>query len=297
MSIWSKQPEYYYSFAGVTIALQFQQKVLFSESRTLAPFRVAEKEDAQVFWVKEVDALPEPRGALLAEYSDMMVYGSKTETLRYVESSDGRWENAWCLMEQTQDGAMIHLRKKHGTDKIASKSVFNAVGVEHLVVNAGGVILHASYVNWDGRAILFTAPSGTGKSTQAALWHEQMGAEIINGDRAVFRMEDNTAVACGIPFAGSSGICKNKTLPLAAIVYLSQAPETTLKRLGGFSAFRRIWEGCSINTWEKTDVSRASAVIQSVLQSVPVYALACTPDETAVSILAEELRRQEKESK
>ena len=47
----------------------------------------------------------------------------------------------------------------------------------------------------------------------------------------------------GIPLAGSSGVCQNAQMPLAAIVYLSQAKETTIAPLTGFRAFRSIWEG------------------------------------------------------
>ena len=293
MSMLLKQPEYCYEFAGVTVGLQFPEGISFTESRSLAPFRVPQTEESVLFEVKLVERLPEPRGLLLEEELQLVVYKTEDGILRYNECSGKKWATARTLTEYTANGSVIYVLPGVNKEKIASKTIVNAIGAEHLAVHAGSVMLHSSYINWQGKAILFTAPSGTGKSTQAALWQQYMAAEIINGDRAAFCMENSVAVAKGVPFAGSSGICKNQTLPLAAIVYLKQAPENTLCRLKGFRAFRQIWEGCSVNTWDRKDVSQATAVLQEIVQNVPVYCLACTPDESAVSILAEELRRQE----
>jgi hypothetical protein len=78
-------------------------------------------------------------------------------------------------------------------------------------------------------------------------------------------------------------------LPIAAIVYLSQAPESRICRLTGTAAFRRLWEGCSINVWDPDDMERCTDAVSGTVASVPVYHLACTPDESAVLALAKEV--------
>ena len=168
---------------------------------------------------------------------------------------------------------------------ISEKAVLSALGAEELVARAGGIILHASYIVWNGMGILFTAPSETGKSTQADLWHKHRSAQIVNGDRAVVRVVNGTASAWGLPFAGSSAYCHNITAPLAAIVYLSQAKETTIQKASGYQAFRRVWEGINLNRWDPTNVALVSQTAEQLLRQVPVYHLACTPDETAVAAL------------
>ena len=122
-------------------------------------------------------------------------------------------------------------------------------------------------------------PSDAGKFLE---YCKRVGAE---SDNLTFGAE-------GIPFSGSSQICENCSLPLKAIVYLSQAPETTICPLTGVRAFARIWEGVSVNIWDKEDVEQVSATVQQVLERVPVYHLACTPDESAVSALEQMLRKQ-----
>ena len=97
-------------------------------------------------------------------------------------------------------------------------------------------------------------------------------------------------LACGIPFAGSSEYCNNETLPIAAIVYLGQAPQTTIRPLRGYEAFARLWEGYSINLWDKQDVAAVSDLVQRVVEQIPLYHLPCTPDESAVQVLENALK-------
>ena len=82
-------------------------------------------------------------------------------------------------------------------------------------------------------------------------------------------------------------------LPLEAIVYLGQAPVTTIRRMRGYEAFSRIWEGVSVNTWDKTDMELVSHVVQRIAQQVPVFHMPCTPDESAVDVLEQELKKGE----
>ena len=80
-------------------------------------------------------------------------------------------------------------------------------------------------------------------------------------------------------------------VPLTAVVYLKQAPQTTIRRLRGAEAFRRVWEGVSVNVWDKNDVSMVMETVSRVIESVPVWHLACTPDESAVIALEQQLGR------
>lgn len=68
-----------------------------------------------------------------------------------------------------------------------SRNICDLLGLERLLLSRQGLLLHASFIRWQDRGILFSAPSGTGKSTQADLWVRHRGAEVINGDRAALR--------------------------------------------------------------------------------------------------------------
>ena len=74
-------------------------------------------------------------------------------------------------------------------------------------------------------------------------------------------------------------------LPLAGIVYLSQASENSIIRLRGLRAFRTVWEGCTVNLWDREDMAIAMDTVAQITMDVPVWHLACTPDSRAVTLL------------
>ncbi len=282
--------EKYYSFAGVEIAVSLPDEMMYEDDRTLSDFRVEAVRDPHTFNFSMTDALEPPKGELIGLFPGLRVYKQGHETVRYIGSLQDDWCHAYIRATRFGNEHLVQLKASQFRDHIGVKTVLNSLEAEHLVAMAGGFILHSAFIEWQGKAILFTAPSGTGKSTQADLWHKLRAAEIINGDRSAVRIEDGQVLAAGVPFAGSSKYCKNRTLPLAAVVYLGQAPETTIEQLRGVHAFRRIWEGCSVNTWDKVDLSLVSDTVQKVIEAVPVYCLRCTPDESAVIALEQALK-------
>ena len=94
-----------------------------------------------------------------------------------------------------------------------------------------GFLLHASAVELDGKAFAFSAPSGTGKSTHAAFWEYELGAQIINDDKPALRLIDGRFCACGTPFSGKHDKSRNVCVPLKAIVFLKRGPSVTVRRL------------------------------------------------------------------
>lgn len=156
------------------------------------------------------------------------------------------------------------------------------------------LIFHASYIGHDGRAILFTAPSQTGKSTQAELWRVHRGAQVINGDKAGVRLA-GPPMAHGVPFSGTSGICHNISLPLEAVVVLSQAPVNTVRRLSPSEAVAALCGNVFVDHYIPEEWQLALSLLLDLVAAVPVYALACTPDVRAVEALEQAMARERRE--
>ena len=167
--------------------------------------------------------------------------------------------------------------------------MWNSVSLSQLFLPFKILLFHSSYISTDGGAVLFTAQCGVGKSTQAELWRKYMGAEVINGDKAGVSVEENSVFAHGLPFCGTSGICKNKTLPLKAIVLLSQAPENKINRVTGISAIQSLMGNIYLDFVAPGETQQCVDALIDLLSKVPVYHLQCTPDESAVKTLAKEL--------
>lgn len=283
----------HYRFAGAEVTVDIPENWMYEDDRQLAPFRVSQVKNPHTFYFEAVDSLPEPSGIMEVLLPGVRVYRQRDAYVRYIGSVENGWEKAYIRAEYGEKEHCVQVKVRYPLTHIGVKTVLNALSAEHLVTEKHGFVFHCSYIAIHNRAILFTAPSGTGKSTQAELWKKLRGGEIINGDRAVVRLVDETLIAEGIPFAGSSEYCENRSLPIEAIVYLTQAPKTSIRKMRGFEAFSRIWEGVSVNTWSKEDVERVADVVQKAASETPAYHLACTPDESAVIALEEVLRKQE----
>lgn len=281
--------ERYYQFAGVELAVSLPDDRAYADEHRLAPFTVDMVMDPHVFRFEVVESLDVPAGICIAEIPGCRVYKDGQQRIRYLGTVSGSVEDAYIRVCQHGKNNDVQLREKWYPGRIGTKTVLTSIEVAHLIARAGGFIFHCSYIDRGGKAILFTAPSETGKSTQAELWKNLRGAEIINGDRAAVRIVDGRILAEGIPFAGSSQYCKNRSLEVEAIVYLGQAPRTTIRRMHGYEAFARIWEGVCVNTWDKADMELVSDAVQQIAMTIPVYHLPCTPDESAVIALEQAL--------
>ncbi len=166
-----------------------------------------------------------------------------------------------------------------------TEGIFNRIGMETMLLQHGGLLLHASLIKYGENAIAFAGPSGVGKSTHANLWCTYLGARLINGDRAVLRNTPEGWMAYGSPYAGTSGIYKKDQAPLAAIVLLAQAGENRLRQLNGGEAFRYIYPELSVHRWEKAFVAKATDLCLQLIADVPVYLLECRPDEDAALLV------------
>lgn len=156
-----------------------------------------------------------------------------------------------------------------------------------LFMNKGAIFLHASFVAYQGKAILFTAPKQTGKSTQADLWQRYLEAEVINGDRVLLRKKDQTWYACGSPYCGTSQICRAGEYPVAALVILRQGEENELRMARPREATAALLDGCTFDPLNQTEQVLDTAL--ELQKCLPVYHFSCLPHESAVYCLRDAL--------
>lgn len=273
-----------YEIAGVRLRVVVPERWLSSEEGLLERFSVAGGYDRTLEFLV-TDRLDGPAGTLVYQDGGKQIFRLGAEQIRYEGNVAQGLDGAYLRIHRRGDYSLVQVLSSAIPYGITSKLIQTAMEAEHMVVGSGGFLLHASIVEYQGKAILFTAPCGTGKSTQAALWHRLRSAQILNGDRAAVR----GGTVWSTPFCGSSGLALHRNLPIAAIVYLSQAPSTEIHRLSGSAAFRRIWEGCSVNVWDDEDMERCTDAVSRTVLSVPMYHLACTPDESAVIAVEREV--------
>ena len=274
----------FYELAGIRIKLQLPEKEMGPRD-LLTDYTARPGGWLHSYSVEVMDRLDEAPGTIVYRQGDFCVSRNGLHTVRYIGAVEKGAQGATFRICRTGSRTQLQYCRPRLYNGVTVRLLIQGLELEHLLTIHSGFLLHASYIEWQGRAILFTAPSETGKSTQARLWCDHAGAELVNGDRAAVRIMDGAVYACGTPFSGSSPVRRNVSLSLAAIVYLSQAPENSITRLRGVRAFRRVWEGCTVNTWDREDVEKATKTVSEVISRIPVYHLACTPDVRAVELL------------
>ena len=173
-----------------------------------------------------------------------------------------------------------------------SRQLMDLLGSETYLLFHHAFILHSSLIDYKGHGILFSAASGTGKSTQANLWQEHMHADILNGDRAGLAKKDGQWFAYGLPYAGSSSIYRNESVPVRMVIMLSQAKENVLIPLSHFQAGIQLYSQVMLHHWDPVYIQRAMDLIEQFTADVPVYSLACRPDTGAVEAVLKELEER-----
>lgn len=268
----------YYRIAGILYRVTCPASLMYGDDYRLSAFRAEPGLWDQSIDFSAAESLPQPEGTPVYEDSGRCIYRMDGGFVCY-EGGKNPYMRAECRGNRTA----VIVQRSRIPDRITVTLVLSALFLPKWLIRRGGFMLHSSYIRHGDKAILFTAPSGTGKSTQADLWVKLRGAELLNGDRSAVITGPQGVHVAGVPFCGSSGVSKDRTLPLAAIVYLSQAPQTTITRLTGLQAFRRVWEGCTIDLWDRGEATACTDLVLDVVRQVPVFHLACTPDESAVT--------------
>lgn len=278
-----------YRIAGRVIELKVPFP--FAEQEQFLQFRCEGRPDI-VTEFKLCRRPPENKGELIHS-SDIHVFRKRTRICIEHFLSVRVKPYAWLYWDEENPGKMVCLILEEDRELCGNMGhLFQLMRLEQICITLRAALLHTSFIRWQGKGILFTAPSGTGKSTQADLWRSTEGAEIINGDRAVLRKEGGIWKAWGLPYAGSSRIFRNESAPVGAIVVLRKNDRNELRRLRPAEAFKWIYSETVVRSWEDSYRETIIELLTDLSMSVPVWMLSCLPDRGAVEILKKELERE-----
>ena len=144
-----------------------------------------------------------------------------------------------------------------------------------------GIMLHASCVEYDGKAYLFSANSGTGKSTHTHLWLKYLpGSRIINDDKPAIRCVDGVYYAYGTPWSGKNDESVNVGVPIAGIAFLSRG-ENSIKTIPGIKALKLFMDQ-TVRPRDKNLMSNMLDNLNGVLTDIPIYEMSCDMSKEAV---------------
>lgn len=144
-------------------------------------------------------------------------------------------------------------------------------------------LMHGAVITWKNQAYMFTAPSGTGKTTHISLWKKFLGddVDIVNGDKPFIRIDGNKAIAYGTPWAGKEYWEQNRSAELYGICILHQAKENNIRRLSPQEALPILYPQIHF-TDNPEKAALTMDMFDSLLRNIPIYSLGCDISETAV---------------
>ena len=176
------------------------------------------------------------------------------------------------------------LYESSATLRKISKEIFN---------NYNGVLFHSVAIEYRGKAYIFTAKSGTGKTTHIMLWKKCLGdkVKIINGDKPFIRFINDKSIVFGCPWQGKENLGENTSCELGGIFFLQRAKENSVETLPKEKSLFPLLNACD---FPKNSIGKIKAMdfIEKLTKNIPVFLLKCNMDDdacyTALSAIGEE---------
>lgn len=197
-----------------------------------------------------------------------------------VTREDLEFQQEFLRQEALEEG--IKIRKF--TDPFLERTAIQRKLADFLF-EQGVLMTHGSTVAVDGRAYLFTAKCGTGKSTHTRLWRQVFGdrAAIVNDDKPFLNLTDNGILACGSPWSGKHGLDTNIIVPLQGICILERGKENRIARILPEEALPMLLHQthCPLALQNREPFE---ALVLQLAQTVPLWRMECNMDPQAADI-------------
>ena len=147
-------------------------------------------------------------------------------------------------------------------------------------------VMHGSVIAVDGKAYMFTARSGVGKTTHTRLWLEKFGdgAHVLNGDKPIIRFFDGVPYACGTPWRGKENYGINEMLPLAGIVFFGRGIENRAYPIDKEKAFFAL-NSQIYRSRDKKNVITTLALTDRLLSTTKLIAAECNMKREAADVV------------
>ena len=255
------------------------------------------EESDMVLEIKYAETIDVPKGNSITN-----------EILDWYLIDDNRFKYCLIKREETTGKPLVYLKSNYdwsdviievnSSAKIDSqvlsigfsvKEIINILLLEIIFRNRllfhNGIVLHSSAVDYKGEAILFTAPSGTGKSTHASFWVNDFGAKIINDDHPALIHKNGKTLAHGTPWAGERGCFINGSRPIKAIVVIEQGKSNSIERLSKLEILKSVFPRCFIPYYDKNMMDKAIGIFEILIGDVDIYRLSCRPEVGAAELV------------
>ena len=192
-----------------------------------------------------------------------------------------------------KDGSMTYFYCRPDFDDDFRYQFFHAIRLAFLILakTKNMVVLHSASILYKGKAWLFSAPSGTGKSTHTDLWNSYFGTPIINGDLNLIDVSAASPKVHGIPWCGTSNMCDTLTYPLGGIILLKRDSTDYVEELTDADKELLVSERLITPSWTEEMLNLNLKLTMKITDKVTVCRLHCTQEPSAAITMKEYLDR------
>ncbi len=278
----------YYNIAGFNIAVS---GIDTEYSRgEFAEYKVAPFENADLtVEYSEKTKIDAPSGKLVAFEHDFRKYYSRDDGFGIYDICDEDEYVASIEFDKNIKNARMSAVDivKYGGVGNDIRSV-NMLGdlFKYFILEHSGIVMHSSSLMYKGEGILFSAPSGTGKSTHTSLWCECFKDDVvmINDDTPALSSEADGFFVHGTPWSGKTHINHNVSAPLKAVVMLSRSEKNNIRRLSAQEALFLVLKEVRRPVFEDK-LEKTLNFVSELLTSVPIYMLGCNISHEAAQLV------------
>jgi hypothetical protein len=156
------------------------------------------------------------------------------------------------------------------------------------------LLFHGSAIAVDGKGYLFTAKSGTGKSTHTRLWREyfQERSIMINDDKPLLKITDSGVLVYGTPWDGKHRLSSNISVPLKAICVLERDTTNHIESISAREALPMLLQQ-SYRPKNPEKLMKTLSLVDRLRENVKLYRLGCTMDPTAAQVAYDGMNESE----
>lgn len=276
-----------YNIAGIQFEIDTEENWVLDKFNMFLSLKDLEP-DLKLKIVKSEEEI-EQSGKILIQDEDTNISYSETEKRYYVHHFIEK--KAFIIsklkINKNWNEGLIIFHNHHKEETIISINLLIETIFRMQILFHKGTPMHAAAIDFCGKGIVFTAPSGTGKSTQALLWKKHKAARILNDDRPLFKLEEDKIIVYGTPWGISPVECANDKVQLVSINFVEQASENKVIKLDKKEAVLLIMRMCFMPYFDSELMEIALVNVGNLIDRVPVYLLKCKADAEAVETVYE----------
>ena len=203
-------------------------------------------------------------------------------------------ENAAVDAELTVDECDIEYEKQfsESLNVFAKREMYESFAffrkISAFVLQHDAFLMHGVVAEYENVGYMFTARSGTGKTTHIRQWKQAFGDEnvtIVNGDKPIIRFIDGKVYAYGTPWNGKEHYGTTGRTELKALCFVERALDNSIARVSADEAIPRLLGQIMIR--DSTNLAKQLELIDLFLQKVPTYNIKCTISPEAAKVAYE----------